>query len=268
MSAGSHCPACGSPKILHLGLGTEKLEAITAGLFPGSRIQRMDRDTIRHKGSILKILKNLKNQTIDILIGTQMVAKGHDFPNITLVGIVCADLSLNFPDFRASEQTFQMLAQVAGRAGRGDRPGKVILQTYNPDHFSIRCAKNQDIQSFYDQELVFRKSLAYPPFSRMIQVVVSSKDQAAGLRQTAELETQCRTILNSDRSFKNHVQVMGPVEAPFSKIASHYRWQMLLKGGDAKLLHGFARRLLFTNPAVLNRQGVKTAIDVDPFFMM
>ncbi len=268
MAAKSNCPACGSSSIRHLGFGTEKIETVIASLFPGRHIARMDRDTIRHKGSIVKILKGLKNQTIDVLIGTQMVAKGHDFPNITLVGIICADLSLNFPDFRAGEQTFQMLAQVAGRAGRGDRPGKVILQTYNPGHFSIVCAKNQDIQAFYEQELAFRKALKYPPFSRMIQIVISSKDKVSGVKQINELENMCRAILKSDRAFKSNVSVMGPVEAPFSKIASHYRWQILFKSSNAKLLHAFTRQLLFTNPAILSRQRVKIAIDVDPVFMM
>ena len=126
----------------------------------------MDRDTISHKGALLKILTGLKNGHTDILIGTQMIAKGHDFPNITLVGIICADLSLSFPDFRAGEQTFQLLAQVSGRAGRGDRPGQVILQTYNPDHFSIQSAQQQNVKEFYKQEIIFRKALRYPPFSR------------------------------------------------------------------------------------------------------
>ena len=126
MAAKSDCPSCGSSNILHLGFGTEKIESVMTSLFPGRRIARMDRDTIRHKGAIVKILKGLKNQTIDVLIGTQMVAKGHDFPNITLVGIICADLSLSFPDFRASEQTFQMLAQVAGRA---DLMGAIVPQS-------------------------------------------------------------------------------------------------------------------------------------------
>ena len=140
-AATSSCDICGSTKIKHLGLGTEKLEEMLTSLFSQARIARMDRDTTIRKGSIIKLLKGLKNQTIDILVGTQMVAKGHDFPNITLVGIICADLSLSFPDFRAGERTFQLLAQVAGRAGRGDRPGQVILQTYNPDHFCIAAAQ-------------------------------------------------------------------------------------------------------------------------------
>jgi primosomal protein N' (replication factor Y) len=268
MAATTACPSCGSADILHLGFGTEKVEAMLASLFPGRRIQRMDRDTVRHKGSIVKILKGLKNQTIDILIGTQMVAKGHDFPNITLVGIICADLSLNFPDFRAAEQTFQMLAQVAGRAGRGDHPGKVILQTYNPDHFSIVCAKNQDIRSFYEQELGFRKELAYPPFSRMIQIVISSKDKDSGIKQANTVDKLCHATLKSNRAFKRNVAILGPVEAPFSKIASHYRWHMLFKSSNATLLHTFAHKVFFNNVSMLNRHNSKITIDVDPIFMM
>ncbi|MCK4987088.1 MAG: primosomal protein N', partial [Desulfobacterales bacterium] len=143
-SATSNCDNCGSSDIKKLGLGTEKIEVVINELFPDARVARMDRDTTTRKGSIVKLLKGLRDETIDILIGTQMIAKGHDFPSITLVGIICADLSLSFPDFRAGERTFQLLAQVSGRAGRGASEGRVILQTYNPDHFSIMAAKDQD----------------------------------------------------------------------------------------------------------------------------
>ena len=177
MAATTPCPTCGSSKIKHMGLGTEKLEEWIRFLFPKARIARMDMDTTRRKGSMLKILKDLKNHAIDILIGTQMVAKGHDFPGITLVGIVCADLSLSFPDFRAGERTFQLLTQVAGRAGRGTIPGRVVMQTYNPDHFSILAAMNHDFKAFYDAEITFRKALNYPPLSRMIQLKLSGKDK-------------------------------------------------------------------------------------------
>jgi len=149
------CQACGNPKIKLLGLGTERLEAKVKAIFPKARVARMDRDTTARKGALLKILKDLREGAIDILIGTQMVAKGHHYPNITLVGIICADLSLNFPDFRAGERTFQLLAQVAGRAGRGRRQGRVILQTFNPEHFSILTASNQDYGAFYRHEIAF-----------------------------------------------------------------------------------------------------------------
>jgi primosomal protein N' (replication factor Y) len=174
-AATSRCDICGSSKIKKMGLGTEKIETTVHKLFPDARVARMDRDTTARKGTLVKLLKGLKDQTIDILVGTQMVAKGHDFPNITLVGIICADHSLSFPDFRAGERTFQLLAQVAGRAGRGSFPGRVILQTYNPDHFSIMAARDQDFNSFYHQEINFRKALNYPPFSRMIQLKISGK---------------------------------------------------------------------------------------------
>jgi primosomal protein N' (replication factor Y) len=171
------CGECGSISIKRLGMGTEKIEATVKGLFPEARVARMDRDTVARKGALVKLLKGLQNHETDILIGTQMVAKGHDFPNITLVGIICADTSLSFPDFRAGELTFQVLAQVAGRAGRGKRPGRVILQTYSPDHFSITAATDHDFMKFYNQEISFRKAFNYPPFARMIQLKISGRDR-------------------------------------------------------------------------------------------
>ena len=175
-AANQACDSCGATTLWHFGLGTEKLEEAVGRLFPEARIARMDRDTTRRKGSLLRVLKDLQRGAIDVLIGTQMVAKGHDFPNITLVGIVCADTALNFPDFRSSERTFQLLAQVAGRAGRGERPGRAILQTYTPGHFPITAARQQDFKAFYKKEIQFRRALDYPPYSRMVQLLVSGKD--------------------------------------------------------------------------------------------
>ncbi len=262
------CRHCGSSKIKHLGLGTEKVEAAVKKLFPDARVARMDRDTTRRKGSIVGLLKRLRSHEIDILVGTQMVAKGHDFPNITLVGIICADLSLSFPDFRAGERTFQLLAQVSGRAGRGDRPGSVILQTYNPDHFSIMAAKDQDFKSFYKKEIVFREVLGYPPFSRMIQLKISGRDKLKTREHSKVLGDVCFELQNRDKSFKAHVELMGPIEASLPRIAREYRWQILLKGRHVKSLHRFARQLLFENPKLFTDRLVKVAVDVDPFFLM
>jgi primosomal protein N' (replication factor Y) len=228
----------------------------------------MDQDTTKRKGSILTLLKGLNNKTVDILVGTQMVAKGHDFPNITLVGIICADLSLSFPDFRAGERTFQLLAQVAGRAGRGDRGGRVILQTYNPEHFSIAAARKQDFISFYNQEIVFRKALNYPPYSRMIQLKISSKDPGKAERHAQILGDLCRMLKTKDSACYQSVEIMGPIEASLARIAGRYRWQILLKGSDAKSIHRFINLLLSENPAAFTGQSVQVAIDVDPFFMM
>jgi primosomal protein N' (replication factor Y) len=262
------CDICGSSDIKKLGLGTEKIEAAIQELFPDVRVARMDRDTTTKKGAIVKLLKGLKDQTIDILVGTQMVAKGHDFPGITLVGIVCADLSLSFPDFRAGERTFQLLAQVSGRAGRGSSPGRVILQTYNPDHFSILAAKNQDFNSFYDQEMGFRRALNYPPFSRMIQFKISGKDKLMTRDRAAGLGDFCHALKKNNSSLYGSIEILGPIEASLTKIAERYRFQILLKGISAKALHQFVNQILAENPIVFNNRKVRAVIDVDPVFIM
>jgi primosomal protein N' (replication factor Y) len=268
MAATTPCPACGSSKIKHMGLGTEKLEEWITSLFPKARIARMDMDTTRRKGSMLKILKDLKNHAIDILIGTQMVAKGHDFPGITLVGIVCADLSLSFPDFRAGERTFQLLTQVAGRSGRGTVPGRVVMQTYNPDHFSIRAAMNHDFKAFYDTEITFRKTLNYPPFSRIIQLKLSGKDKEKIGNTACRLGELCQTLTGDFKKKFQTIEVLGPVASPIPRIANYHRWQILLKNKNIRILQEFVRQLLSDNKNMLNRSGVKLAIDVDPVFLL
>ena len=266
--AATTCDKCGSDRIKNLGLGTEKVESSVAELFPAARLARMDRDTTSRRGSIVRILKELRHRRIDILIGTQMVAKGHDFPFITLVGILCADLSMSFPDFRAGERTYQLLAQVAGRAGRGDRPGKVILQTYNPEHFSIQAAQNQDFRAFYRQEIVFRRALKYPPFSRIIQLKIAGRDKRQTETLAGTLGEACRRLGHQDDVLRKSVEVMGPIEAALARIAGKYRWQILLKGQRAGTLHRFVWRVMTENPTLFNRRGVTVAVDVDPFFMM
>lgn len=267
LAATSNCSKCGSSRIKLLGLGTEKVEEAVKHLFPDARVARLDRDTIKKKNAMLNILKGLKNHTIDILIGTQMVAKGHNFPNITLVGIICADLSLNFPDFRAGERTFQLLAQVSGRAGRGTVPGRVILQTYNPDHFSIEAAKNQDFKAFYNKEIVFRNTLNYPPFSRIILLKISGKDRKKTQKYAMDVGDLCNRLKNNN-PFVKTVEILGPITAPLSRLSKHFRWQILLKGLSVKHLHGFVHQLLFKNRERISSRDVKMVVDVDPFFMM
>jgi primosomal protein N' (replication factor Y) len=267
-AAVSTCPSCASDDIKLLGVGTEKIQEAMIQLFPDARVARMDRDTMTRKGSIVRLLKDLRQRRIDILVGTQMVAKGHDFPGITLVGVVCADLTLNFPDFRAGERTFQLLAQVAGRAGRGDHPGKVILQTFNPQHFSIVAAKQQDFRTFFDQEIGFRKALGYPPFTRMLAIRISGKDR----RQTADyvdaMGEYCRDILAAGSALHGRVKVMGPIEAPLARIANHHRWQLLASSPDTAVLHRFAHELILSDRAVPVSRQIRVSVDVDPFFMM
>ncbi len=267
-AATSSCDSCGSSEIKKIGLGTEKIESTVQKMFPEARVARMDRDTTTRKGSIFRLLKGLKNQSIDILVGTQMVAKGHDFPNITLVGIICADLSLSLPDFRAGARTFQLIAQVAGRAGRGASPGRVVLQTYNPDHFSISAAKDQNYAAFYEQEIQFRRALKYPPFSRMIQFKISGMDPQLTRDHAERLGHLCLALKTSNAPVYDSVEVLGPIESSLAKIARRYRWQILLKSTHVKDLHQFIGRLMADHPKVFNNRRVRVVVDVDPVSLL
>ncbi len=262
----SACPECGSPKIKRLGIGTEKVEAAVKGLFPQARVARMDRDAVRSRKSLLLLLKQLRNRDIDILIGTQMVTKGHDFPFITLVGILLADQSLHFPDFRAAERTYQIISQVAGRAGRGNQPGRVIVQTYTPKHFSVMSAIGGDHEGFYRQEIAYRKRLSYPPFSSMVQILVHSKDPARAKSHAEELG-RCLKQGRSQAEMRQIV-VMGPIQAFMARLANQHRWQLLLKSKNRKLLHDFLERLIEDYPALFRPKQAGVILDVDPVFMM
>ncbi len=266
-AAVARCERCGSTRIRRLGVGTEKLASEIQTLFPAARVARMDRDTTRRKGALLKILKALRDRKIDILVGTQMVAKGHDYPFITLVGIICADLSLSLPDFRAGERTFQLLAQVAGRAGRGLVSGRVILQTYNPLHFSISAARDQDYDAFYRQEIEFRRALGYPPFTRMIQLRISGPDKTRVAEYAHALGGACQKLLRSSPAYSD-LNLLGPIEAPLPRIADQYRWQVLIKGPQVGPLHQFVRRLLFGPDAGPLKADITVGVDVDPVFLM
>jgi primosomal protein N' (replication factor Y) len=257
------CPDCGTGKIRNLGFGTEKIESMLKTLFPDARVARMDQDSTARKGSTLAILRQIRNRTVDIIVGTQMLAKGHDFPAITLVGVICADLSLSLPDFRASERTFQLLAQVAGRAGRGAEPGRVIMQTFNPDHFTIKAARNQDYLEFFNQETPFRKALMYPPFSRMIQLKISGKN-ADKTRDHARLAADILARLNT---LEPQAQILGPIEAAIQKISSRYRWQILIKGLYSENISRMVSAMV-RDPAIQKVKSVSIAIDVDPYSLL
>ncbi|ACN13648.1 PriA [Desulforapulum autotrophicum HRM2] len=266
MSMNQPCPNCNARRIKPLGFGTERIENMLQVLFPDARVARLDQDTGSKKGAMVSILKKVKHRTVDIIIGTQMLAKGHDFPFITLVGVICADLSLNFPDFRAGERTFQLLAQVAGRAGRGDRKGRVVMQTYNPEHFSIEASKNQDFVEFYHKEIPFRKGLGYPPVSRIIQLKISGLDKDKVKVHALFVGEECKRLVDQDRENGHLVQILGPIEAGIPKIAMRYRWQILLKSPRATLLNRLVRAMLAEKKVFANRE-VTVGIDVDPYSM-
>ncbi len=253
----SLCPSCKGSRVLNYGVGTQKLEREIEVLFPTARRQRMDSDTTSRKGSQEQILTALGKKEIDILIGTQMITKGHDFPFITLVGVISADTSLNIPDFRASERTFQMLTQVAGRGGRGDAPGRVIIQTFNPEHYSLKHAQNHDYKSFYAEEIQFRQALQYPPFGRIINVRLSSANRETLIERAVLIGKHARKLA---ARMGKAAEIIGPAESPLAKIRGSFRYQMLIKGQDINILHQIAQELLHNH----TDSSVKVTVDVDP----
>jgi len=215
------CPACGSPRIKYMGLGTQKLEQETAATFPRARLLRWDSDSTNGKDSHKNILDTFKKREADILIGTQMVAKGLDLPNVTLVGVVIADSGLNLPDFRACERTFQLISQVAGRAGRGEAGGKVIIQTYMPEHYAIQATINHDYTAFYNQEIDYRKQLKNPPFSKLIKICAK---EAERMKKQLLFEMESNGLFGID--------VLGPSPAFIQRLRGRFRWQIILRGNN------------------------------------
>lgn len=218
------CDACEGEYIHYVGLGTEQLEAMLKEMFPEMNIARLDRDTTRRRGSFEQIIMEFEGGGIDLLVGTQMIAKGHDFPGVTLVGVVSVDVGLALPDFRAAERTFQLLTQVAGRAGRGDRPGRVIIQTYHPEHYSLTCAREQNYEEFFRREIVFRKTMHYPPFTSLINVLIHDKDYDRANGTASDFARELR-----DAAKGSDLRVLGPAPAAISRIRGEYRFQVLIK---------------------------------------
>jgi primosomal protein N' (replication factor Y) len=254
------CPKCQSDHIQFLGVGSEKVEEELHREFPTARIARMDRDTVSGKRHFETILHGFREGNFDILVGTQMIAKGHDIPNVTLVGVVSADIGLGLPDFRSAERTFQLLTQVAGRSGRGHLTGKVLVQTINPDHYAIRLAALQDFEAFYQKELQFRKMMRYPPFSALANILVRSEKQEDALRMSAELGHLLTPA-------PENVKVMGPAEAPVSRIKAEFRYQILIKTPSRKVLNQTLQRV--RQHAVESKwSATAIVIDVDPLTLL
>ncbi len=266
IQAPGDCPKCEGHRLRGMGIGTERLEQEIKALFPETLVERMDRDTTSRKHSHLEILKRLESGKIDILVGTQMIVKGHDFPNVTFVGVVSADTSLHFPDFRSSERTFQLLTQVAGRAGRGERLGKVVIQTFNPDHHGILKAKDHDFIGFYREEIEFRKVLQYPPFSRLINFRLVGNSEKRTKVTAEEMGLIGQSLLK--QGFQKGIEILGPSTAPFAKMRGKFRWQMLAKGRSSQLLHQFAKELALRLGDRARVKGVNLDIDVDPVFIL
>jgi primosomal protein N' (replication factor Y) len=268
LAARDRCPQCASPAIFLFGVGTQRLEEEARKILPQVSVSRMDRDTTTRKGSHQKILGQVRRGEVNLLIGTQMITKGHDFPRVTLVGVLAADLSLNVPDFRAAERTFQLLTQVAGRAGRGDLPGRVLIQTFNPGHYSIRMAQSQDYGAFYGREIQFRKDTAYPPFVRLINLRLEANSESRLEKCAQGLEALVRRTLKRDRRFGDQVEALGPAAAPLARLKGKHRCQMLFKGPSWAVLHDFMEEILARAEEGIPLRGVKMAVDVDPVYML
>jgi primosomal protein N' (replication factor Y) len=259
------CPQCHEPELEGYGIGTEQVEEALRSFLPGVRVARLDRDSVRQRGALDRVLKDWRMHETDILIGTQMVTKGHNVPGVTLVGVLLADVSLNLPDFRAAERTFQLLTQVAGRAGRGQEPGRVIIQTYVPQHYSVRCATRHDFVRFATQELRYRKRLSYPPFVRLVNVRFEGKD---GEKVKACAEHFVHKILLETQGQHQPPVILGPAPAPIERIKGRVRWQVLLKGADRRILHPLVRKAREELYMQGQAQEVRIIVDVDPYSML
>ena len=260
------CPECGSKYIKHFGVGTEQIEEMIKETFPNARIRRMDSDSTTKKGSYEEILEEMKNKEIDILIGTQMISKGLDFEDVLLVGVIAADTTLNLPDYRAPEKTFQLITQVSGRSGRGKEKGKVVLQTYNPDNYSIVHAKDQDYIGFFNSEIVLRKEFLYPPFINLINILVYGKNKFNVGKLSKEIYNIIgREVYNLYKNdYKNHI--IGPNPAPIEKIKDNYRYQILLKISDESMdaFKNLIKRVCIYNEYKLNIKDIKISVDINP----
>ena len=255
----TRCKKCDADQIALEGLGTEKLEETLKAAFPEAVIARLDRDVATGK-EIEKVLDRVRSREVDILVGTQMVTKGHDLPHVTLVGVINADAALSIPDFRASERAFQLLVQVAGRAGRGDTPGRVLVQTYDPEHHAIKFAARHDVNGFIERELRDRKELAYPPFSRMALTRVDSLDETEAHEATALLARAARAAARTGEV--GAVTVLGPTPAPIAKVRNRFRYRIMLRSTSREHLR---RATLAIHAAIAQLpRSVRVAIDVDP----
>jgi primosomal protein N' (replication factor Y) len=256
----SVCPKCQSEHVHFMGSGSERVEDELHNEFPEAKIARLDRDTVAGKRQFEDILQNFRERNFDILVGTQMIAKGHDIPNVTLVGVVSADVGIGMPDFRAAERTFQILTQVAGRAGRGHLPGTVYMQTINPDHYAIRFAAHQDYNGFYEKELQFRRFMKYPPFAAMANVLIRSQKQEDALRMSTELGHHITPA-------PENMRIMGPAEAPVPRLKDEFRYQLLIKSGSRKDLNALLKKAQeFARAQKWNATAL--VIDVDPLTLL
>jgi len=264
-STPSSCPRCGGAVSLFKGVGTQRVARELARLFAGVRVVRLDTDVTRKRGALHEGLEIFRRGEADVLLGTQMVAKGLDFPTVTLVGVIHADLGLSLPDFRSAERTFQLLTQVAGRAGRGTNPGRVLFQTARPDHAALQAAAAQDYERFYRGEMAARRDPPYPPYRRLVNLLFDGRDEA---RVIAAAEEAARLLVSRRDALPPEVplEILGPAPQPFSRLKGKHRWHITLRGSDYRGLHALAKAALERREGVSD--GVRMGVDVDPVSLL
>jgi primosomal protein N' (replication factor Y) len=254
------CPLCAGPYLVQAGFGTERIELEIQRVFPNARVARLDRDAVRRRGALGALLSKFRAGDIDVLVGTQMIAKGHDFPRVTLVGVVSADVGLGLADFRASERTFQLLTQVAGRAGRGEQPGEAVIQTIYPDHYSIQLACRQDSAAFFERELQFRRAMRYPPVVALINTIVRSRTFSGAIEDAGDLVQRIRHTGVDQRDCR----VLGPAPAPLGRLRGEYRAQFLMKGTNRKAMREAVLAAIAARPDLQRR----VVVDIDPLSVL
>jgi primosomal protein N' (replication factor Y) len=253
------CRKCAAPYLEQAGFGTEKVEHQLKERFPDARVARIDRDAVRRKGVLTALLTKFAAGELDVLVGTQMIAKGHDFPNVTLVGVISADVGLGLADFRAGERTFQLLTQVAGRAGRGDRRGEALVQTLYPEHYSIQLACRQDYAAFFERELKYRKGMRYPPLVAMINVIVRGRTFEHAMADAADIVRRLEPA-TAAAAFS----ILGPAPAPLVRLRGEHRVQFFLKGQRRAAMRESLRTALGSMPEIRRR----VSVDVDPLTVL
>ncbi|MGE5361536.1 MAG: primosomal protein N', partial [Bacteroidales bacterium] len=252
------CPSCAAPYLEQVGIGTEQLEEETKRLFPGARVARLDRDVAARRGATTTLLARFGNGEIDVLIGTQMIAKGHDFPRVTLVGVISADVGLGLPDFRASERTFQLLTQVVGRAGRGERPGEAVIQTLYPEHYSVRLACSQHYAAFFAEEIEFRRAMRYPPHLSLVNAIVRGPSFQAAMDDAGDLARRVRDVA------AGKFRVLGPAPAALVRLRGEHRAQFFIKGNHRTAMRQALQAAIAARPDLRRR----VTIDVDPLSVL
>lgn len=264
------CPTCKGTRIKHLGTGTQRAEEEIRSLMPGLAFKRMDKDTTQKKLSHYRIIRQMEEKKIDVLLGTQMVAKGHDFPNVTLSAVISADIALNMPDFRSAERSMQLFTQLAGRAGRGEVPGRAYIQTYEPEHYVFDYVRGHDYKGFYEKEIELRKELSYPPFGRLLRIIFSFKTKDMASRIVKVISNRIRKSTTpspplTKGGIMGGIEILGPSPAPIEKIKNLWRWHIILKGKNAKALRQSAAVIL---EKIKDVKEIKVDVDVDPINML